>query len=69
MDIGLAIAQIGPFADPTTSSPWPSGPRSRGYASLWALDRLLDPVAPRSAYPATPKARCPASSASPSTRS
>ena len=63
MEIGLAIAQIGHFADPDHVVAMAVGAEERGYASLWALDRLLAPVAPRSAYPGNPEGLLPAAMA------
>ena len=63
MEIGLAIAQIGHFADPHHVVAMAVGAEARGYASLWALDRLLAPVAPRSAYPGNPEGLLPAAMA------
>lgn len=53
MELGLAFAQLGPFANPDSVSVMARQAESRGYASLWVIDRLLDPVEPRSTYPAT----------------
>lgn len=52
--IGLALAQVGPFADPAMVIEMAARAESAGYESLWALDRLLAPVAPRTPYPAAP---------------
>ncbi len=53
MDIGLAIAQVGPFADTNITRAFAIEAELQGYSSLWALDRLLAPVAPRTPYPAS----------------
>lgn len=58
--LGLSLAQLGPFADPASIEAMAAGAEARGYGSLWVIDRLLDPVAPRSDYPATPDGRIPA---------
>jgi probable F420-dependent oxidoreductase len=63
MEIGLGIAQIGPFAGPDQLVAMAVGAEQRGYAALWALDRLLAPVAPRSAYPGNPEGLMPAAMA------
>ena len=63
MEIGLGIAQIGHFAGPDHVVAMAVGAEERGYASLWALDRLLAPVAPRSAYPGNPEGLLPAAMA------
>ena len=60
MEIGLGIAQIGHFAGPDHVVAFAVGAEERGYASLWALDRLLAPVAPRSPYPGNPEGLLPA---------
>lgn len=60
MRIGLALAQIGHFADAEQLRAMAVGAEQRGYASLWALDRLLTPVSPRSAYPGNPEGLLPA---------
>lgn len=60
MDLGLGIAQTGHFAGPDQLVTLATGAEERGYASLWALDRLLAPVAPRSAYPGNPAGLLPA---------
>ena len=59
-EIGLAVAQIGHFAHPDDVVAMAVGAEQRGYAALWALDRLLAPVAPRSAYPGNPEGLLPA---------
>ena len=51
--IGLSLAQLGPFADLASIEAMATGAEARGYHSLWVIDRLLDPVAPRSPYPGT----------------
>lgn len=51
--IGLSLAQLGPFADLASIQAMATGAEARGYHSLWVIDRLLDPVAPRSSYPGT----------------
>lgn len=60
MEIGLGLAQIGRFAGPDQLVTMATGAEERGYASLWALDRLLTPVAPRSSYPGNPAGLLPA---------
>lgn len=62
-EIGLAVAQIGHFAHPDDVVAMAVGAEQRGYAALWALDRLLAPVAPRSAYPGNPEGLLPAAMA------
>jgi probable F420-dependent oxidoreductase len=53
MDIGLGIPQIGRFADPAQTRTVAVMAEEAGYSSLWALDRVLAPLRPRTAYPAS----------------
>jgi probable F420-dependent oxidoreductase len=53
MELGLAFAQLGPFANPDSVQTMATEAELRGYSSLWVIDRLLDPVEPRTPYPAT----------------
>lgn len=53
MELGLAFAQLGPFANPDSVRAMATEAERRGYTSLWVIDRLLDPVEPRTSYPAT----------------
>jgi probable F420-dependent oxidoreductase len=53
MKIGLGVPQIGDLADPAKTREVAIAAEDLGYASLWALDRMLAPVAPRSPYPAS----------------
>ena len=48
MDIGLGIPQVGPFADPDMARSVAIAAEATGYSSVWALDRLIAPVAQRS---------------------
>jgi probable F420-dependent oxidoreductase len=57
--LGLTLAQLGPFADPTSVETMAVAAEARGYGALWVIDRLLDPVAPRAQYPATPDGSLP----------
>lgn len=54
MRIGLAIPQVGTLADPDAIRTVATAADRLGYASVWALDRVLAPVDPRTPYPATP---------------
>ncbi|MCU1376931.1 MAG: putative hydride transferase [Actinomycetia bacterium] len=54
MRYGLAIPQVGSLADPSIIRAVAVEADRSGFASLWALDRLLAPVAPRAPYPAAP---------------
>src|SRR5438270_447593 len=59
MRIGIAIPQIGALADPDAARSVAIAAERAGYASLWALDRLLAPTHPRTTYPASPDGRLP----------
>lgn len=60
MKIGIGIPQLGHFADPEVTRTVANAAESAGFDSLWAIDRLLAPVAPRSAYPPSPDGALPA---------
>jgi probable F420-dependent oxidoreductase len=52
MRIGLGIPHLGHFADPAATRAVAVGAEQSGFASLWAMDRLVSPVAPRTfGYP------------------
>jgi probable F420-dependent oxidoreductase len=51
MDIGLAIPQVGRFATLESLRTVAMAAEEAEYTSLWALDRVLVPLAPRSPYP------------------
>jgi probable F420-dependent oxidoreductase len=53
MKIGLNIPQTGCFADHRATRSVAVTAEAHGFASLWAFDRLLAPVEPRSPYPGT----------------
>jgi probable F420-dependent oxidoreductase len=59
MRVGLAVPQVGALADPAAVRAVAMAADRGGYASLWALDRVLAPVAPRTPYPASPDGRLP----------
>jgi probable F420-dependent oxidoreductase len=59
MNLGLTLAQLGPFANPTAVATMAREAEARGYRALWVLDRLLAPVHPRTRYPATPDGSLP----------
>ncbi len=60
MRIGLGIPHLGHFADPDATRAVAIGAEAAGFASLWAMDRLLAPVAPRTfGYPGRPDGRLP----------
>lgn len=54
MRIGLALPQVGALADPVATRSVAVAADRAGYSSLWALDRLLAPLQPRTPYPANP---------------
>jgi len=53
MRLGFALPQIGPTAGPNGLTAVARQAEAIGYDSLWVLERLMSPVAPRSPYPAT----------------
>jgi probable F420-dependent oxidoreductase len=59
MEIGLAVPQIGPFAHAELTRRVAVEAEAAGFASLWALDRLLAPRSPRTPYPGTPDGALP----------
>ncbi|MFN0027533.1 MAG: TIGR03619 family F420-dependent LLM class oxidoreductase [Acidimicrobiales bacterium] len=59
MKIGLTLAQLGSFANPDSVLTMARDAEARGYDSLWVIDRLLDPVHPRSRYPVSADGRIP----------
>jgi probable F420-dependent oxidoreductase len=59
MRLGFALPQTGPIAGPDAITRVAQRAEELGYDSLWVLDRLLWPVAPRVPYPATPDGSLP----------
>src|SRR3954454_6465129 len=57
--IGLALPQVGRVAVPAAIIEVAKAADNRGYSSVWAMDRLLAPVAPRTQYPASPDGELP----------
>jgi probable F420-dependent oxidoreductase len=51
MQIGIALPHIGPGAGPGAIAEVARAAEALGFASLWALDRLLWPLEPTSKYP------------------
>ncbi len=51
--IGLGLGHTGPFATPASVIEMATKAEQLGFASLWVMDRLLAPVAPRTPYPAS----------------
>lgn len=60
MRIGLSVPQLGALAGPAALRTVVTGAEAAGYDSLWVMDRLLAPLAPRSPYPGTPDGALPA---------
>lgn len=60
MRIGLSVPQTGQLGERDTITAVAGAAEAAGYDSLWAMDRLLAPVAPRSPYPGTPDGSLPA---------
>jgi probable F420-dependent oxidoreductase len=60
MRIGIGLPQLGRFADIDTLRRVAIAAETSGLSSLWAIDRLLVPVNPRSPYPTSPDGALPA---------
>ena len=60
MRIGIGLPQLGRFADIDTLRRVAIAAEDSGLSSLWAIDRLLVPVNPRTAYPASADGTLPA---------
>jgi probable F420-dependent oxidoreductase len=52
--VGISCPQTGALADPRAVRTVAVETERSGYASLWVLDRLLGPVAPRAPHPGAP---------------
>lgn len=59
MRLGVTLPQCGPVAGPDAVRAIAESAESLGFDSLWVLDRLLYPVAPKAPYPATPDGSLP----------
>lgn len=59
MRFGITLPQCGPVASPDAVRIIATEAESLGYDSLWVLDRLLYPTAPKAPYPATPDGSLP----------
>jgi probable F420-dependent oxidoreductase len=57
--IGVQLAQVGRLADTSAVRRAATAAEQVGFDSVWVLDRLLDPLEPRSAYPWTPDGAVP----------
>ncbi len=51
--IGLGLAHTGTFANPASVMDMAAKADRLGFSSLWAMERLLAPLAPRTPYPAS----------------
>lgn len=60
MKIGLSLPQIGDLATPDAVSSVATQAEDIGFDSLWVMERLLAPRAPRDPYPGTPDLSWPA---------
>lgn len=61
MKLGLGLPHLGHLADPDAIRTVAVAAEQAGLDSLWAMDRLLSPVAPRTfGYPGRPDGRLPA---------
>jgi len=56
---GLALPQVGRLAGPSAIIEVAKAADDRGYSSIWAMDRLLAPICPRTPYPAAPDGELP----------
>src|SRR5690348_5693220 len=54
MRYGIGLPQVGHLADPDAVRAVAIAAEAAGLSSLWAMDRLLAPLDPRTPYPATP---------------
>lgn len=60
MQIGVFVPNVGPSADPAALIREARHAEELGFDSLWVADRLLYPLAPRNAYPASADGKLPA---------
>ena len=61
MKFGLGLPHLGPLADPDAIRTVAVAAEQAGLSSLWAMDRLLSPIAPRTmGYPGSVDGRLPA---------
>jgi probable F420-dependent oxidoreductase len=54
MNYGIGLPQVGRLADPDAVRAVATAADATGISSLWAMDRVLAPVHPRTPYPASP---------------
>ena len=53
MKLGIALPQVGHFADPRVTRSIAMQAEASGFDSLWVFDRILAPVEPQNPYPAS----------------
>jgi len=59
MKVGISLPQLGPQASPESLIKVARRAEELGYDSLWVLERLLWPLAPKEPYPAAPDGKLP----------
>lgn len=59
MRVGISLPQLGPQASPENLIKAARRAEELGYDSVWVLERLLWPLAPKEPYPAAPDGRLP----------
>lgn len=59
MRVGISLPQLGPQASPESLIKVARHAEELGYDSVWVLERLLWPLAPKEPYPATPDGSLP----------
>jgi probable F420-dependent oxidoreductase len=59
MKVGISLPQLGPQASPENLVKVARRAEELGYDSVWVLERLLWPLAPKEPYPAAPDGRLP----------
>jgi probable F420-dependent oxidoreductase len=59
MRVGISLPQLGPQASPEGLIKVARRAEELGYDSVWVLERLLWPLAPKEPYPAAPDGRLP----------
>lgn len=59
MKVGISLPQLGPLASPENLIKVACRAEDLGYDSVWVLERLLWPLAPKEPYPAAPDGQLP----------
>ncbi len=59
MEVGISLPQLGPQATPENLIKVARRAEELGYDSVWVLERLLWPLAPKEPYPAAPDGKLP----------